>query len=98
RATIWSHAYRRAVFTPPLIFFVVRGPPSAISVSVRHTVGTDATRPNSSPRSPTPPTSLIAPPPPAIPPPPTPPPPAPRPPPPPPARVMPRHPWAGQRL
>ena len=38
-----------AMFTAAMIRFSARGPAAAISFSVRHAVGTDATRPNSSP-------------------------------------------------
>jgi hypothetical protein len=43
-----AHAFRRAAFTAPVIRRSARVPAHAISFSVRHAVGTDATRPNSS--------------------------------------------------
>lgn len=48
RASIPAHADRRAAFTALVIRACARGPPAAISLSIRHVVGTDATRPNSS--------------------------------------------------
>src|SRR5260221_8901408 len=48
RAPIAAQAWRRALFTALVIRASARGPPAAISSSVRHTVGTEATRPNSS--------------------------------------------------
>ena len=48
RATTCAHACRRAVFTSAVIRLSARVPPHAISASVRHAVGTDATSPDSS--------------------------------------------------
>ena len=48
RAATCAHACRRAVFTAAVIRRSARAPPRAISASVRHAVGTDATSPNSS--------------------------------------------------
>jgi len=48
RAAICAQACRRAIFTAAVIRLSVRAPPRAISASVRHAVGTDATSPNSS--------------------------------------------------
>ncbi len=48
RAATCAHACRRAVFTATVIRLSARAPPRAISASVRHAVGTDATSPNSS--------------------------------------------------
>jgi hypothetical protein len=48
RATACAHARRRAVFTACVIRLSARIPPRAISFSVRHAVGTDATSPNNS--------------------------------------------------
>ncbi len=45
RAAIARHALRRAAFTALAIRAWTRGPPAAISLSVRHAVGTEATRP-----------------------------------------------------
>ena len=45
---IAAQAWRRAPFTALVIRASARGPPAAISSSVRHVVGTEATRPNSS--------------------------------------------------
>jgi hypothetical protein len=43
-----AHACRRAAFTAAVIRSSARLPPTAVSFSVRHVVGTDATGPNSS--------------------------------------------------
>ena len=48
RAVTWVQACRRAVFTAAVIRRSARAPPRAISASVRHAVGTDATSPSSS--------------------------------------------------
>jgi len=48
RAQICAHACRRAAFTAAVIRLSARLPQLAISFSVRHAVGTDATSPNSS--------------------------------------------------
>jgi hypothetical protein len=49
RAQTCAHACLRAPFTAAVIRRSARVPQPAISFSVRHTVGTDATSPNSSP-------------------------------------------------
>ena len=51
-ATTCDQAYRRALFTAAVIFRLVLSPPEAVSFSMRHAVGTDATCPNTSPWSP----------------------------------------------
>ena len=48
RAATCAHACRRAVLTAAVIRLSARAPPRAISASVRHAAGTDATNPNSS--------------------------------------------------
>jgi hypothetical protein len=48
RAMPCAHACRRALLTAAVAFRRLRSPPAAISFSARHTVGTDATGPNSS--------------------------------------------------
>jgi hypothetical protein len=48
RVSIAAHAHRRAALTAVAILACARPPPAAMSPSVRHTVGTDATSPNSS--------------------------------------------------
>ena len=48
RASIAAQARRRAALTAAVIRACARGPPVAISFSVRHVVGTEATGPNSS--------------------------------------------------
>jgi hypothetical protein len=45
RASIAAQAWRRAAFTALVTRAWARGPPEAISLSVRHAVGTEATRP-----------------------------------------------------
>jgi hypothetical protein len=59
RAAICAQARRRAALTAAVILPSARSPPRAISSSVRHAVGTDATRPNSSSWSPITRKSLI---------------------------------------
>ena len=54
-----AQARRRAAFTAVVILPSARSPPRAISSSVRHAVGTDATSPNSSSWSPITRKSLI---------------------------------------
>jgi hypothetical protein len=49
RAMTCAHAWRRAAFTAVVIRRPACFPQLAISFSVRHAVGTDATSPNSSP-------------------------------------------------
>jgi hypothetical protein len=49
RAATCAHANRRAALTAAVTRRSARFSPLAISFSVRHTVGTDATSPNSSP-------------------------------------------------
>jgi hypothetical protein len=66
RASIATHARRRPAFTAAAILPSARCPPPAISSSVRHAVGTDATSPNNSSWSPITRKSLITSPPPAI--------------------------------
>src|SRR5262249_55904090 len=66
RATICAQARRRVAFTAAVILPSARSPPRAISSSVRHAVGTEATSPNSSSWSPITRKSLITSPPSAI--------------------------------
>jgi hypothetical protein len=48
RATAAAQARRRAAFTAAVSLPSARSPPRAISASVRHAVGTEATSPNNS--------------------------------------------------
>ena len=49
RAAACDHAYRRALPTAAITLRRVRSPPAAASFTARHTAGTDATGPNTSP-------------------------------------------------
>jgi hypothetical protein len=59
RAMPCAHACRRALLTAAVILRLLRSPPAAVSFSARHAVGTDATGPSSSRRSPITRKSLI---------------------------------------